>query len=67
VYASQVGGSIGLAVLATVASAKAATEAAGTSPADALASGYDRVFLLAAGIGLTIAAVSVLLSRRRGG
>lgn len=42
--ASQVGGSIGLAVLATAA-------------------GYDLVFLAAAGLGLAIAAVSVLLPR----
>ncbi|MEV0820538.1 hypothetical protein [Nonomuraea rubra] len=44
------GGSIGLAVLATAAGA---------------ASHYDRVFLIAAGLGLAIAAVSVLLPRHR--
>ncbi|GAA2827211.1 MFS transporter [Nonomuraea rubra] len=48
--AGQVGGSIGLAVLATAAGA---------------ASHYDRVFLIAAGLGLAIAAVSVLLPRHR--
>jgi EmrB/QacA subfamily drug resistance transporter len=58
--ASQVGGSIGLAVLATAASATAATHARGPSPA-ALAAGYDQVFLIAAAIGLAIAAVSLLL------
>jgi EmrB/QacA subfamily drug resistance transporter len=66
--ASQVGGSIGLAVLATAAGARAATEADANSPA-ALAAGYDLVFLIAAGLGLAIAAVSVLLPRaaaRRG-
>ncbi|MFG6195291.1 MFS transporter [Nonomuraea sp. JJY05] len=57
--ASQVGGSIGLAVLATAA----ASQAAGSSPVDALAAGYDLVFLMAAGLGLAIAAVSLLLPR----
>ncbi|MER6949216.1 MFS transporter [Nonomuraea sp. NPDC000554] len=64
--ASQVGGSLGLAVLATAASARAAMEAGGSPPA-ALAAGYDLVFLLAAGLGLAIAAVSVLLPRHRRG
>jgi EmrB/QacA subfamily drug resistance transporter len=58
--ASQVGGSVGLAVLATTAGARAGMEAGGDSPA-ALAAGYDLVFLVAAGLGLAIAAVSVLL------
>ncbi|WP_243716364.1 MFS transporter [Actinomadura darangshiensis] len=57
--ASQVGGSVGLAVLATIAGTKAET---GSSPA-ALASGYDLVFLVAAGLGLAIALVSALLPR----
>jgi hypothetical protein len=43
--ATQVGGSVGLAVLSTAA-------------------GYDQVFLMAAGLGVAIAAVSVLLPRR---
>ncbi|MBO2451232.1 MFS transporter [Actinomadura barringtoniae] len=60
--ANQVGGSIGLAVLATVASATAD----GDSPA-ALASGYDRVFLMAAGLAVAIALVSLLLPRRQNG
>ncbi|MGH9111037.1 MAG: MFS transporter [Acidimicrobiales bacterium] len=59
--ASQVGGSLGLAVLATAASARAATEASQGSPAAALAAGYDLVFLIAAGLGLAIAMVSLLL------
>ncbi|MCA2219701.1 MFS transporter [Nonomuraea aurantiaca] len=63
--AVQVGGSIGLAVLATAASTRAATEAGVSPPADALAAGYDLVFLMAAGIGLAIAVVSVLLPRHR--
>ncbi|MEO3874970.1 MFS transporter [Nonomuraea sp. B12E4] len=65
--AVQVGGSIGLAVLATAAGARAATEAGGSSPAAALAAGYGLVFLMAAGLGLAIAAVSVLLPRHRHG
>jgi hypothetical protein len=63
--ASQVGGSIGLAVLATAATARAATETGGSFPAAALAAGYDRVFLMAAGLGLAIAVVSVLLPWHR--
>ena len=58
--ASQVGGSIGLAVLATAAG----TRATGSSPT-ALAEGYDLVFLVAAGLGLALAAVSLLLRRHR--
>jgi EmrB/QacA subfamily drug resistance transporter len=66
VTANQVGGSVGLAVLATAASARAAMTAGGSSPA-ALAAGYDRVFLIAAGLGLAIAVVSLLLPRHRRG
>jgi EmrB/QacA subfamily drug resistance transporter len=66
VTANQVGGSVGLAVLATAASARAATAAGGSSPA-ALAAGYDRVFLIAAGFGLAIAVVSLLLPRHQRG
>jgi hypothetical protein len=47
-------------VLATAAGARAGTEAGGDSSA-ALATGYDLVFLIAAGLGLAIAAVSLLL------
>ncbi|MFI6290970.1 MFS transporter [Nonomuraea sp. NPDC050790] len=65
--ASQVGGSIGLAVLATAAGARAASEAGGSSPADALAAGYGLVFLMAAGLGLAIAVASMLLPRHRRG
>ncbi|MGP4104871.1 MFS transporter [Nonomuraea sp. KM90] len=65
--ASQVGGSIGLAVLATAASARAAMEAGGSSPAAALAAGYGLVFLMAAGLGLAIAVVSLLLPRQQRG
>ena len=62
--ASQVGGSIGLAVLATAAGTKAGMEADAGSPAG-LAAGYDLVFLMAAGLGLAIAVVSVLLPHSR--
>jgi hypothetical protein len=50
--AGQVGGAVGLAVLATVAG----TRTAG-------AAGYDRVFLVAAGLGLAIAVIGLLLPR----
>ena len=62
--AGQVGGSVGLAVLATAAGARSAMEDGGSSPA-ALAAGYDLVFLIAAGLGLAIAVLSVLLARGR--
>ncbi|WP_371778644.1 MFS transporter [Streptosporangium subroseum] len=65
--ANQVGGSIGLAVLATAAGARAAMEGGGSSPAAALAVGYDLVFLMAAGLGLAIAVVGLLLPRHRRG
>lgn len=65
--ASQAGGAVGLAVLATAAAARTRTEASGRSPAAALASGYDLVFLVAAGIGLAIALLSLLLPRHRHG
>jgi hypothetical protein len=61
--ASQVGGSIGLAVLASAAGARAGMEVGGGSTAAALAAGYNLVFLMAAGLGLAIAVVSVLLRR----
>ncbi|WP_432871062.1 MFS transporter [Microbispora rosea] len=63
--ASQVGGSAGLAVLATAAGARAASQAGGSSSPAALATGYDLVFLTAAGLGLTIAVVGILLPRHR--
>lgn len=56
--ASQVGGAVGLAALATVAAAR-------TSVTGDLATGYGLVFLTAAGLGLAIAAVSLLLPRHR--
>jgi len=59
--AAQAGGSVGLAVLATVAGTQVDT--GGSPPAAALA--YDRVFLVAAGLGLALAAVTLLLPRHR--
>ncbi|MER6577807.1 MFS transporter [Nonomuraea sp. NPDC001023] len=53
---SQVGSSIGLAVLATAAGAAGSPEA--------LADGYGLVFLIAAGLGLALAAGGFLLPRR---
>jgi hypothetical protein len=54
-------------VLATAADDRAGTEACGRFPAAALAAGYDRVFLMAAGLGLAMAVVSLLLPRHRRG
>ena len=62
--ASQVGGAIGLALLATAASIRTA-EAVGGSSTEALSSGYALVFLLGAGVGLAIAVVSLLLPPHR--
>ncbi|MCC3761588.1 MFS transporter [Glycomyces sp. TRM65418] len=62
--AQQVGGSVGLAVLATAAGARAAAEAGeGVSAAEELSAGYSLVFLLAAGLGLAIAVAGLLLPR----
>ena len=72
----QVGGSIGLAVLGTVAwtvvahSARAQTATAGTASwraayQHALAAGFDRAFLVAAGIALLILVVAIATIRVR--
>ncbi|WP_433463039.1 MFS transporter [Spirillospora sp. CA-128828] len=66
VTSNQVGGSVGLAVLATAAGARAAAEA-GESSRAALAAGYDLVFLVAAGLAVAIAMVSLLLPGHRRG
>jgi EmrB/QacA subfamily drug resistance transporter len=58
--AGQVGGSIALAVYATVAAAHHGASGAPEAPA----SGYELVFGLAAGVALAIAAVSLLLPGR---
>jgi MFS family permease len=62
--AQQAGGAIGLAALATAAGAATGPTAAGDSRAAALAAGYDRVFLVGAGIAVAIACVGLLLPRR---
>lgn len=54
-------------MLTTGASARAATEADVSFPADALAAGCDLGLLMAAGLGSAIAVVSVLLPRHRRG
>ena len=58
--AGQVGGSLALAVYATTAAARTAANHA-ASPAEALASGYELVFGLAAAVAVAIAAASLLL------
>jgi EmrB/QacA subfamily drug resistance transporter len=63
--AAQAGGAVGLAVLATAATARTAAAPGGPTGVEALAAGYDRVFLMAAGLGLLIAAAGLLLPRRR--
>jgi EmrB/QacA subfamily drug resistance transporter len=63
--ATQVGGSIALAVYATAAATRAAANHSASAPPDALASGYALVFGIAAGVALTMAAVSPLLPTRR--
>ncbi|WP_196814488.1 MFS transporter [Nocardia sp. BMG111209] len=62
--ASQVGGAVALAVLATVASARTAATS-GRGATAALAAGYDVVFLVAAGIGVALAVAGALLLRHR--
>ncbi|MEV5961982.1 MFS transporter [Kribbella sp. NPDC051952] len=57
--ASQVGGSVGLAALTTVAGGRIGTR----SSAEALAAGYDLVFVVAAALGLALAVVSTLLPK----
>jgi EmrB/QacA subfamily drug resistance transporter len=57
----QVGGSIGLAVLATLATDRTTSLLRATPPAAALTSGYARAFLASAAILLAAAAAAVLL------
>ncbi|HVA73202.1 MAG TPA: MFS transporter [Acidimicrobiales bacterium] len=61
----QVGGSIGLAALATIASSRAAQEAHSRGVKQALTSGYDRAFLVAAVLSLVGVAVASLIPRVR--
>jgi hypothetical protein len=62
---NQVGGSLGLAVLATAAGARAGLHPGAPESPAALAAGYELVFLMAAGLALAIAAAAVLLPRTR--
>lgn len=62
--ASQVGGSIALAIYSTVAATRTAAHDSPGSP-EALASGYRLVFIMAVVVALGIAAVSQLLPKRQ--
>jgi EmrB/QacA subfamily drug resistance transporter len=59
----QVGGSIGLAALATLATARGKDAARTTSTAKALTSGYDHAFLVAAGIAFVALVAATALPR----
>ena len=61
----QVGGSIGLAALATIAAARAKDLRHGTAAKQALTSGYDRAFLVAAGLMLAGFVVASVIPRPR--
>ena len=61
----QVGGSIGLAALATVATARTHSVVHSRTLKQALTSGYDRAFLIAAVVILTALAVSFFIPRSR--
>jgi EmrB/QacA subfamily drug resistance transporter len=60
----QMGGSVGLALLAAVATRHTAAVAGGTSRAEALTEGFHRAFLLGAGFALAGALVSVVVLTR---
>jgi len=61
----QIGGAVGLAVLATIAAARTESlVAAGSAPVDALASGFSWVFAGAALLSLAGAAVAAVVRRR---
>lgn len=60
----QVGGAIGLAVLATLSTDRTASaEAAGSSPAEALVSGFHLAYLVGAGLAAIAVAIAVLVLR----
>jgi heme/copper-type cytochrome/quinol oxidase subunit 2 len=64
----QVGGSLGLAVLAALSAARSTALAGdGTAPAEALAGGFHLAWLVAAAIVGVALVVSVAALRRRGG
>jgi hypothetical protein len=66
--ARQVGGSLGLAILATAATAATththALERTGAAPADALAAGFGRAFLLASVLGIAAFAAAFVVPAR---
>jgi EmrB/QacA subfamily drug resistance transporter len=65
--ARQVGGSLGLAVLATVASTHThALERTGLAPGNALAEGYARAFLIASALGIAAFAAAFVIPARSG-
>lgn len=61
---NQVGGAFFLAVLATAAGATTDRADEGTSEVDALAAGYEVVFLMAAGLAVAIGLLSLLVPRK---
>jgi MFS family permease len=63
----QVGGSLGLAALATAATARTNHAAAGTSHAQALTAGFDRAFLVAAGVTALAFVFAAAIPRRAPG
>ncbi|MEV4639267.1 MFS transporter [Actinoplanes sp. NPDC049548] len=63
--ATQVGGSIALAVYATAAAAQAATHEGASSSPKALAAGYELVFGSAVAVATAIALVGLLVPRRQ--
>jgi hypothetical protein len=62
----QVGGSIGLALLATVATARTGAVAGSVSHAEGLTDGFQRAFLVGAGFALIGALVSLTVLARPG-
>ena len=65
---TQVGGALGLAVLATLASERTdSLRSAGESAASALNSGYHLGYLIAAGLTLTALLIAATVLRERGG
>jgi hypothetical protein len=62
----QVGGSIGLALLATVATSRTNAVAGSVSRVEALTGGFQRAFLVGAGFALVGALVSLTVLARSG-
>jgi len=63
----QVGGSLGLAALATAATARTNHVAGGTSHAQALTAGFDRAFMVAAGVTAIAFLLAAAIPRRSTG